>query len=50
MHSPKEDVDVYKMYVRESTVSKDEFMEKYNVNEKRTFRRKSRRKYTQFRI
>jgi len=38
MSSLKEDVDVYKMYGKESIISKDEFVRTYNVNENRLIR------------
>lgn len=38
MPNLKEDVDVYKMYAKDSIFSKEEFLKKYNVNENRTFR------------
>lgn len=50
MPNLKEDVDVYKMYCEDSTISKEEFLKKYKITEKRTFRRKSRRKHSQFRV
>lgn len=50
MPNLKEDVDVYKMYGEDSNISKDEFLKKYKITEKRTFRRKSRRKHSQFRV
>lgn len=34
----KEDVDVNKMYGANSTISKEEFLKKYEVNENRTFK------------
>lgn len=36
MPNLKEEVDVYKMYGEDSKISKDEFMQKYKVNENRT--------------
>ncbi len=38
MSNLKEDVDVYKMYSKDSTISKDEFLQKYKIIENRTFR------------
>ena len=38
MPNLKEDVDVYKMYSKDSTISKDEFLQKYKITENRNFR------------
>ena len=38
MPNLKEDVDVYKMYSKDSTISKDEFLQKYKITENRSFR------------
>lgn len=46
----KEEVDVCEMYGKESTISREEFIKKYKVNENRTFRFRGRRTYMQFRI
>ena len=35
MANTKEDVDINKMYANESQISKDEFIKKYRVSEKR---------------
>lgn len=37
MSNLKEDVDVNKMYGRDSIISKDEFLKKYEFKENRTF-------------
>ena len=41
MPNLKEDVDVYKMYGKDCTLSKDEFLQKYNISENRTFAKRS---------
>lgn len=33
----KEDVDVYNMYGKDSSVSQNEFLQKYRINENRSF-------------
>lgn len=38
MSSLKEDVDVYQMYGKDSSISKNEFLQKYKISEKRTFK------------
>lgn len=37
----KEEVDVYKMYGTESTISKEDFFQKYKINQNRTDRKSS---------
>ena len=49
MPNLKEDVDVYKIYGKDSTLSKDEFLKKYKITENRAFRQTSRRKHSKFR-
>lgn len=34
----KEDVDIYNMYGKDSSISKNEFLQKYRINENRSFR------------
>lgn len=46
MPNLKEDVNVYKMYGKESIMPKDEFMKTYKISENRSFRIRSTRKYT----
>jgi len=38
MYNIKEDVDINIMYGKESTISKDDFIQKYKINEERTNR------------
>lgn len=38
MSNLKEDVDIYKMYSKDSTISKDEFLQNYKITQNRTFR------------
>ena len=38
MKDTKEDVNIQKMYGLESTLSKEEFIQKYKVKETRTFK------------
>ncbi len=38
MANLKEEVDVYKLYGKDSTCSKEEFLQKYKITENRTFR------------
>lgn len=37
MTNLKEEVDIYKMYAADSTISKEEFLQRHNINEKRDF-------------
>ena len=34
----KENVDIYKMYGKDSTISKDDFLKKYKITMNRTFK------------
>ena len=34
----KEDVDIYNMYGKDSSISKNEFLQKYRINENRSFK------------
>lgn len=45
MKTKKEEVNIYEMYGKDSMLSKDEFIKKYNITESRTFYRKGRRKF-----
>ena len=45
MPNLKEDVNVNNMYGKDRSITKDEFLQKYKVDEKRTVDRKSRRNY-----
>lgn len=45
MQKIKEDVDIYKMYGIESSLLKDDFIQKYKIEKNRNFKSKSRRKY-----
>lgn len=38
MPNSKEDVNAYKMYGKESMISKEEFIKKYQISEKRSFK------------
>ena len=41
MSNLKEDVDINLMYGKESTISKDVFLQKHKISENRTFKQKS---------
>lgn len=44
MQNQNENNDIYKMYGRESQISKNDFIKKHNINENRTYRLRCRRK------
>ena len=37
MANTKEDVDINKMYANESQISKDEFIKKYKINDRKRY-------------